>query len=323
MRFIPFFTAGNKRGKFLNCIRMGNKKLVVVAGPTAVGKTSVAIRLAREFHASVVSADSRQIFREMTIGTAKPTGEELAAVRHYFIDTHSVGDDYDAAAYATDALGVITGLFAEADTVVLCGGSGLYIKAVCDGFDEMPIVPDSIRQGLMENYKAHGIEWLQEQMRQRDPEGLASMDEHNPHRLIRALEVKLHSGKSILSFRTKKKRAHDFDVIKIGLELPREELYARIDTRMEKMIADGLFEEAHKLYPMRHHNALQTVGYQEIFDFMDNLYDLDECVRLLKRNTRRYAKRQLTWFMKDPEFNWFSPYEIHTIINHIRMRAEP
>ncbi|MDQ2657642.1 MAG: tRNA (adenosine(37)-N6)-dimethylallyltransferase MiaA, partial [Bacteroidota bacterium] len=169
---------------------MGNKKLVVVAGPTAVGKTSVAIRLAREFHASVVSADSRQIFREMTIGTAKPTGEELAAVRHYFIDTHSVGDDYDAAAYATDALGVITGLFAEADTVVLCGGSGLYIKAVCDGFDEMPIVPDSIRQGLMENYKAHGIEWLQEQMRQRDPEGLASMDEHNPHRLIRALEVK-------------------------------------------------------------------------------------------------------------------------------------
>ncbi len=301
---------------------MGRKKLIVVGGPTAVGKTSVAIRLAQEFDASVVSADSRQIFREMSIGTAKPTVGERAAVPHYFIDTHSVENEYDAAAFATDALGVIGELHAVADTVIICGGSGLYIKAVCDGFDEIPEVPAAVREGLIQNYQVHGINWLQDEMRRLDPEALSSLDPHNPHRLIRALEVKLHSGKSILSYRTNKKRTHDFDVIKIGLELPREELYARIDARMEQMIADGLFEEAHTLYPLRHHNALQTVGYQEIFDFMDKQYDLDECIRLLKRNTRRYAKRQLTWFKKDSEFTWFSPYEIHTIINHIRMRSE-
>jgi tRNA dimethylallyltransferase len=296
---------------------MGRKKLIVVGGPTAVGKTSVAIRLALQYNTAVVSADSRQLFREMTIGTAKPAADERATVPHYFVDTHSVVDDYDAAAYATDALLVINDLLSRADKVILSGGSGLYIRAVCEGFDEMPGVPADIREHLVRNYQDHGLDWLQERLQALDPGALASIDLKNPHRLIRALEVKMHSGESILAFRKNKKREHTFDIIKIALGLPREELYARIDARMDKMIADGLFEEARSLYPLRHHNALQTVGYQEIFDYMDGQYDLDECIRLLKRNSRRYAKRQLTWFKKDPEFTWFRPDETNAIISYI------
>lgn len=283
-----------------------------------MGKTAVAIRLATEFNTAIVSADSRQIFREMNIGTAKPTAEERAAVPHYFIDSHSVADDYDAAAYAADAYDVIRHLFETHNEVIMCGGSGLYIRAVCEGLDDIPDVPAEVRDQIVQNYRAHGLEWLQQEMAQHDPDALRVIDAKNPHRLIRALEVKVHSGRSILEFRKQNRKKHDFDIRKIGLELPREELYARIDARMDKMIADGLFEEARALYPMRHNNALQTVGYQEIFDFMENMYDLEECVRLLKRNSRRYAKRQLTWFKKDPEFTWFSPYELHTIIAYLR-----
>lgn len=293
---------------------MPEKKLIVVAGPTAVGKTAVAIRLARQFGTAVVSADSRQIFQEMTIGTAKPTEQERAGVPHYFIDTHSVVEDYDAATYAADALSVVDRLFEGRDQVILCGGSGLYIKGVCDGFDEIPPVPAEVREKLIAKYEQHGLSWLQMRMREVDPEALESMDEKNPHRLIRALEVKLHTGESILSYRTSTRQERNFRSIKIGLTLPREELYARIDARMDEMIAQGLFQEANALYPLRHHNALQTVGYQEIFDFIENRFDREECVRLLKRNSRRYAKRQLTWFKKDQEFTWFSPHEPERIL---------
>jgi tRNA dimethylallyltransferase len=296
---------------------MAEKKLIVVAGPTAVGKTSVSLQLAVHFKTAIVSGDSRQIYREMTVGTAKPTHAERLAVPHYFIDTHSVADDYDAARYAEEALKVIQDLFLQDDQVILCGGSGLYIKGVCDGFDDIPEVPDDIRRDLVENYQHQGIGWLQQQMRQVDPETFENIDQKNPNRLIRALEVKLYLGKSILSFRKNEKRRHGFDIIKIGLELPREELYRRIDERMDQMIAGGLFEEARGLYPMRHHNALQTVGYQEIFGFMENQYDLEECIRLLKRNSRRYAKRQLTWFKKDPEFRWFNPNDMEGVYKFI------
>lgn len=295
---------------------MASKKLIVVAGPTAVGKTAVAVRLAREFRTSVVSADSRQIFREMSIGTAKPTAVEQEGIPHYFVDSHSVVEDYDAAVYGEEALNVIADLFRQHDMAILCGGSGLYIRGVCEGFDEMPEVPDDVRGELVGQYEKHGLPWLQQRMAELDPVGFGSIDQLNPHRLIRALEVRIHTGQSILSFRKNERKARSFDVIKIGLELPREELYVRIDSRMDQMIAAGLFEEARKLYPLRHHNALQTVGYQEIFDFIDNRYDLDECVRLLKRNTRRYAKRQLTWFKKDPEFKWFSPYDVEGIVRY-------
>lgn len=299
---------------------MPGKKLIVIAGPTAVGKTSVAIRLARAFATAVVSADSRQMFREMNIGTAKPTQEERRGIPHYFVDSHSVADEYDAAMYAREALTVIDDLFRTKDQVILCGGSGLYIRGVCDGFDDIPEVPDQIRTDLMAQYEQYGIAWLQKRMRELDPDALKSMDEKNPHRLIRALEVKLHTGESIVSFHTNKKQERNFDAIKIGLTLPREELYARIDSRMDDMITKGLFEEARALYPLRHHNALQTVGYQEIFDFMEGKYDYDECVRLLKRNSRRYAKRQLTWFKRDTGFAWFAPHEIDNVLNYLKSK---
>lgn len=299
---------------------MPAKKLIVIAGPTAVGKTSVAIQLARTFGTAVVSADSRQIFREMNIGTAKPTPEERQDIPHYFVDSHSVADEYDAATYAGEALAVIGDLFRKHDQVILCGGSGLYIRGVCDGFDNIPGVPDEVRADLMSQYEQHGIAWLQKRMGELDPDALKAMDEKNPHRLIRALEVKLHTGQSIVSFRTNKKQERNFDIIKIGLTLPREELFARIDSRMDDMIAKGLFEEARALYPLRHHNALQTVGYQEVFDFMEGKYDYDECVRLLKRNSRRYAKRQLTWFKKDTGFVWFTPYEMDDVLNYLKSK---
>lgn len=296
---------------------MSEKKLIVVAGPTAVGKTAVAIDIARHFGASIVSADSRQIFREMTIGTAKPSVTERAGIPHYFIDSHSVGEDYDAARYATDALEVIEDLFAKHDFAILTGGSGLYIKGVCEGFDDMPEVPDELRRRLMEHYERKGIGWLQQQLQEQDPDAFARLDQKNPHRLIRALEVKMHSGESILSYRRSIKKEHAFDIVKIGLDLPREELYQRIDQRMDRMIEQGLVDEARALYPMRHLNALQTVGYQEIFSYMDGEYDFEECVRLLKRNSRRYAKRQLTWFRKDPAFKWFSPGDVEGIIRYV------
>ena len=297
---------------------MSRKKLVVVGGPTAVGKTAVSIQLAKKFQTAIVSADSRQIYVEMTIGTAKPTAEERREVPHYFVDTHSVVDDYDAARYAEEALAVIQDLFETHDIVILCGGSGLYIKGVCEGFDDIPDIPDNVRRELTENYRSHGLAWLQNQLAEYDPEAFRTIDTKNPHRLMRALEVKMHSGKSISSFHRNQKREHAFDIIKVGLELPREELYRRIDHRVDQMIANGLMEEARGLYPLRHHNALQTVGYQEIFGYMENAYDLDECVRLLKRNSRRYAKRQLTWFKKDPDFTWFHPEDVQGIIDWAR-----
>ncbi len=294
------------------------KTLIVLAGPTAVGKTALAIRLAREFHTEIVSADSRQIFRELEIGTAKPGATELRAARHHFINSHSIHDDYDAARYGDDALAVIREIFQKKDFAILCGGSGLYIKAVCEGFDEIPSVPQEVRQSLIEGMRIHGISWLQERMQELDPLHFQSIDRMNPHRLIRALEVRIATGMSITSFRAEKHRKHDFTIVKIALELPREELYKRIDHRMDEMIEAGLFEEAERLYPYRDMNALQTVGYREIFDYLDRHYDREEAIRLLKRNTRRYAKRQLTWFKRDAEFRWFMPDQYDGIVQYIR-----
>lgn len=294
-----------------------SRLLVVIAGPTAVGKTALSLLLAKKFSTEIISADSRQVYREMTIGTAKPTEEELREVKHHFINNLSISQDYDAAQFGSDALSVIHELFKKHQFVIMCGGSGLYIKAVCEGFDDIPEVSESIREDLIAGFNQHGLSWLQDKMLTLDAEHFAKIDQQNPHRLIRALEVKIGTGKSIESFRIKNKLQHDFSIVKIGLELPREVLYERIDVRMDKMIADGLFEEAKALYPFRHKNALQTVGYQEIFDYMDGRYDYDEAVRLLKRNSRRYAKRQLTWFKRDEDFRWFHPYGIDSIISFV------
>lgn len=294
------------------------KKLIVVVGPTAVGKTAVAIALAKHFRTEIVSADSRQIFRELNIGTAKPTGAELAQVPHHFINSHSIHETYDAAQYGHDALEVIHRLFERHNEVILCGGSGLYVKAVCEGFDDIPEVPAQIREELLATYERDGIEALQALMIEHDPQLYANIDQKNPHRLMRALEVKLGTGLSIASFRKKNTLQHPFTIVKIGLTLPREALYERIDHRMDLMVEAGLFAEAEALYPLRAINALQTVGYQEIFDFLEGKYDREEAVRLLKRNSRRYAKRQLTWFTRDPQVQWFGPAEVEKIIEVVK-----
>jgi tRNA dimethylallyltransferase len=296
---------------------MHQRKLIVLVGPTAVGKTSVAITLARHFGTEIISADSRQIFRELTIGTAKPSPVELQQVPHHFVNTHSIHEPYDAAQYGRDALLLITKLFAKHKYLILCGGSGLYVKAVCEGFDEIPDIPEIIRENLMKEYEQHGIRLLQDKMMTLDPEHYQEIDKQNPHRLIRALEVLQGTGKSIRSFQKKNKVEHAFSIVKIGLTLPREVLYDRIDRRMDDMISEGLFAEAESLYPFRNINALQTVGYQEIFDYMDGKYDREEAVRLLKRNSRRYAKRQLTWFQRDSEIIWMEPHNIDGIIRAI------
>lgn len=295
------------------------KKLIVIVGPTAVGKTALAIRVAKEFHTEIISADSRQIYRELTIGTAKPTEAELKEIPHHFINSHSISQDYDAARFGEEALLKIYSLFETHENVVVCGGSGLYIKALLEGFDDIPEVPDAIRDLLIEEFEAKGLLWLQNKMRELDPEHFKTIDQKNPMRLMRALEVKMATGKSIASFQKKVTKNLPFSVVKIGLELERTKLYERIDTRMDEMITAGLFEEAKQLYPFKDKNALQTVGYQEIVDFMDGKYDREEAIRLLKRNSRRYAKRQLTWFKRDEQINWFKPEDSVRIVEHIQI----
>jgi tRNA dimethylallyltransferase len=299
-------------------MKAGRRQLIVVVGPTAVGKTAVAIQLAKLFGTEIISADSRQIFREMSIGTAKPGADELSAVRHHFINSHSILEAYDAARFGEEALGCVHLLLQEHDRVILCGGSGLYVKAVTEGFDDIPEIDPAVRQSLVAEFESRGLLWLQEQLQSKDPELFKVIDQNNPHRLIRALEVKIGTGESISNFRKKAQHQHNFQIIKVGLEMTREELYARIDHRMDNMVQEGLFEEAKALYPFRAHNALQTVGYQEIFDYMDGHYDRDEAIRLLKRNSRRYAKRQMTWFKKDADIQWFHPGDLNNIVAWIQ-----
>ena len=295
-----------------------SQTLVVIGGPTAVGKTAVAIRLAKEFSTEIVSADSRQFFKELTIGTAKPSEAELMQVKHHFINSLSIQEDYDAARFSEEALKVINDLFRNHSIVILCGGSGLYIKAVTEGFDDIPPVPEEIADSIAKDYDKNGITWLQGRYEELEPDHYKAIDNQNPHRLMRALAVRLTTGLPISSFQKKKKWVHPFSILKIGLELPREILYQRIDQRMDEMLSSGLLDEAKSLYPFKDRQALQTVGYQEIFDFMEGRYDEDEMIRLLKRNSRRYAKRQLTWFKKDEEFHWYSPEDVEQIIKLIK-----
>ncbi len=297
---------------------MRDKKLIVVVGPTAVGKTAVSIKLAQHFQTEIISADSRQIFKELTIGTAKPSEAELATIKHHFINSHPISEKYDAAQYGRDALELIHQLFKKYDYLILCGGSGLYVKAVLEGFDDIPETGDEIREELNRQFEKEGVVWLQEKMKQLDPEHFETIDQQNPHRLMRALEVKIGTGLSISIFRKKAKLQHSFSIVKIGLELPREVLNKRIDERMDQMIRDGLFDEAEQVFPFKDQQALQTVGYQEIFDFMEGQYDREEAIRLLKRNSRRYAKRQMTWFKRDNEIVWMNPVNIEEIYKTVQ-----
>jgi tRNA dimethylallyltransferase len=300
MQQLPISLSGNEFIYFYEV-----KKLIVIVGPTAVGKTAAAITVAKKLQTEIISADSRQIFIELNIGTAKPSPEELKKITHHFIGNKSIHENYDAGQYGRDSIALINQLFEKYDWLVMVGGSGLYIKAALEGFDKMPDVPNVLRKKIIEEYQTNGLMWLQEEVEQADPDFFSMVDRQNPQRLMRALELIRSSGETIQSLRVKKKSQLPFEVIKIGLNIPREQLYERIDSRMDKMIKAGLVNEAKELYPYKNLNALQTVGYREIFDYFDGLYDYEEAVRLLKRNSRRYAKRQVTWFMRDTEINWF------------------
>ncbi len=292
----------------------GEKNLILVVGPTAVGKTDLCLNLAKKFNTGIVSCDSRQFFREMNLGTAKPSQKELELVPHYLINTLSIEDDYDVKRFEKDALEVLDQIFRTHSVAIMTGGSGLFADAVTKGFDEIPEVDPGIRAELIREYGEKGLAWLQSEVSRADPDYYAQVDRQNPQRLMRALEVHRGTGLKFSGFRRRKKTVRPFRVIKIGLERDREELYRRIDLRMDGMIAEGLFGEAESLFEKRQLNALQTVGYSEIFGYLEGKYDREEAVRLLKRNSRRYAKRQFTWFRRDPEIRWFHPGQQEEIL---------
>ncbi|GAB4407167.1 MAG: tRNA (adenosine(37)-N6)-dimethylallyltransferase MiaA [Microscillaceae bacterium] len=297
-----------------------NKHLFVIVGPTAVGKTALSLSLARHFATEIISADARQFYQEMNIGTAKPSPDELAQVPHHFIHHLSIHTPYSAGHFEQAALRQLAHIFQEKNTAILVGGSGLYIRTLCEGMDEMPPESPLLRAQLTQQWQHEGLAPLQAQLQALDPVYFAQVDLQNPHRLIRALEVCLSTGKPYSQFRVRRPAIRPFQIHKIGLELPREVLYARIEARMETMLAAGLRQEAESLYAHRHLPALQTVGYTEIFDFLDGAYDWEECVRRLKRNSRRYAKRQLTWFRRDAGIRWFHPEAEAQIRAHLQMQ---
>lgn len=285
---------------------MNSKTLIVVVGTTAIGKTALAISLAKGLDTEILSADSRQFYREMQIGTAVPDAEQLQEVPHHFIQHLSIEDSYNVGQFEEDALQKLNLIFAKKDHAVLVGGSGLYIDAVVQGLDKFPPVPDNIRDTLNKELEEQGLQQLQKELQRVDPEYYAKIDPENPHRVIRALEVHRASGKPFSSFLGKKKSARAFNCVFVGLNAPRELVYERINTRVDEMIESGLVEEARNLYPSRRLSALQTVGYQELFRHFDGEYKLELAVSEIKKNTRRYAKRQLTWFNKREDIQWFS-----------------
>ena len=308
-----------------------HKTLVLILGPTGVGKTELSLRVAEHFGSPILSCDSRQIYRAIPIGTAAPTAEEQARVKHYFIATHELNVDYNAGQYERDAIALMEELFRAHDILVMTGGSMLYADAVCNGLDDLPAVPDEIRKEVTRLYQEKGLVWLQSEVQRLDPAYWNEVDRQNPARLIHCVELCLTTGKPYSSLLSKKPTSNSrqlvtnrpFRILKIGLERPREELYDRINRRVEQMIADGLVEEAKAVWPMRHLNSLQTVGYRELFAHFDGEYDLARAIELIQQNSRHYAKRQMTWFRRDNTIHWLNAndtYEknIHLIDDLLR-----
>lgn len=291
-----------------------NKTIIIIAGPTAVGKTAIAIEIAKHFQTEIISSDSRQCYKELNIGVARPAEEELKTITHHFIASHSVQDEITAAGFEQYALQKADDLFSGNDKVVMTGGTGLYIKAFCEGLDLIPDVPGNIRQSIIKNYEQYGLVWLQDEIKKKDDEFFRKGEIKNPQRIMRALEVAEATGKSILEFRKGEKVQRPFDIIKIGLELPKEELHTRINARTDQMMEAGLLDEVKSLVPFKNLNALQTVGYKELFDHLENKLSLAEAIELIKKNTRQYARRQMTWFKKDSSFVWFHPVDTTKII---------
>jgi len=287
-----------------------NKTVFIIAGPTAVGKTSVAIHLAQHLQTKIISADSRQCFKELNIGVAKPSDAELEMVHHYFINSHSIHENVNAAMFEQLSLKWADEIFQQNDVAVMVGGTGLYLKAFCEGMDEMPAVDPSVRKKIQERFKEKGIGWLQEEMKISDPEYYQSGEMLNPHRMMRALEIKLGTGLSIQSFKSKQKKTRAFSIKKIGLQLPKEQLHQHINARVDDMICKGLLEEAILLQPYKNLNALQTVGYTEFFEYIEGKISFAEATEQIKMNTRHYAKRQMTWFRKDESIHWIAPDDL-------------
>lgn len=296
---------------------MNDKYLIVIAGPTASGKTATAIKIAKALDTVIISADSRQFYKEIPIGTAAPTKEELSEVQHYMIHNLNVEDRYDVADYEKDVLILLKKLFLEHDTVVMTGGSGLFIDAVCNGLDSIPDISEENRNKVNELFKIGGLNALQNELQNLDPEYYNTVDKYNPRRLQRAVEVCYQTGLPYSSFRKNNVKERDFKVIKLALLWERNELITRINKRVENMVRDGLIEEARKMYPKRQLNSLNTVGYKELFQYFDGKISLNEAIEQIKISTRQYAKRQMTWLRKNNDYHWFSVDEIPKMIEYI------
>ena len=293
------------------------KTLIVILGPTGVGKTELCLRVAEYFHIPIINADSRQIFREIPIGTAAPTEEQQRRVKHYFVGTHSIDDYYSASMYEEDAVKLINQLLLQVECALMTGGSMMYIDAVCNGIDDIPTIREDIRMEMKRRYAEEGLDALVEELRKLDPEHYAIVDKKNYRRVIHALEICHQTGKTYTSFRVGEKKERPFRILKIGLNRDREELYQRINQRVDEMMRQGLLEEVKKMYPKRYLNSLNTVGYKELFNYFDGTWTLEEAVERMKGNTRRYMRKQLTWFKRDPEIRWFHPDEADGIIHYI------
>ncbi|MCX2473705.1 tRNA (adenosine(37)-N6)-dimethylallyltransferase MiaA [Pedobacter sp. MC2016-05] len=300
---------------------MPNKKtLISIVGPTAIGKTALAIQVAQHFNTEIISADSRQFFREMEIGTAKPSPDELAATKHHFINSHSITQLFSIGDFEIEGLQKLAEIFDQHHTAIMVGGSGLYVNALINGLDEMPEIDLLIREKLNQQFETEGLGSIQEQLSLLDPEYFAKVDQNNPQRMIRGLEVFLSTGKKLSSMLSATKKVRPFIMIKIGLNTDRAILYDRINQRVDQMIANGLVEEVKSLWSFRKYNALNTVGYSEIFDYLDGKIELDDAINAIKQNTRRFAKRQLTWFRRDEEIKWFEPNDKENVISYIEGR---
>jgi tRNA dimethylallyltransferase len=294
-----------------------SKTLIIIAGPTASGKTALAIQIAKQFKTEIISADSRQFYREMNIGTAKPSKEELDTIPHHLIDSHSILDSFSVGDFEKEVINLLKKLFKSHNQVLLVGGSGLFINAICNGFDVLPVATEDIRSGLNKLLAEKGIAYLQEKLKKVDPKYYEEVDINNPQRLIRALEVFESTGNPFSSYRTNTPKYRDFNIIKLGINPIREKLYERINLRVDKMVERGLFEEVKELINYRHLNTLNTVGYSEIFEYLDGNLSKEAAIDKIKQNTRRFAKRQLTWFKKSEDINWFDSLELSTILDFL------
>ena len=294
-----------------------DKTLIVITGPTAVGKTQLCLDIARHFDIPIINADSRQIYKELSIGTAKPSAEEQQLVKHYFVGTLSLQDYYSASLFETQVIDLLSTLFKTSDYALMAGGSMMYIDAVCDGIDDIPTIDDKTRATMKQRLADEGLPKLCEELQRLDPEYYEIVDRQNPKRVVHALEICTMTGRTYTSFRQRNKKQRPFRIVKIGLNREREELYNRINARVDAMMQQGLLKEAEALYPMREQNALNTVGYKELFDYFDGRWPLDEAVERIKGNTRRYARKQLTWYKKDPQIRWFHPDQKKEIIDYI------